>query len=98
MFVVAGMLVIESPAARVTISLPSTVTRTMTALRCVSAIVSRTIAITASASAGAAVGAGDSAEGGVAGTQPASNKSAQVRPRTRRARGMSDLGTRRVWG
>ena len=58
MFVVAGTPVIESPTAWVTTSLPSTVTRTMTAFRWVSAMVSRTIFITASALAVSVVGAG----------------------------------------
>src|SRR5262245_33743385 len=89
MFVVAGTPVIESPTAWVTTSLPSTVARTMTAFRWVSAMVSRTIFITASA---LAVGAGDSA-GGVAGAQPTTNiSSAVVRPRMRRVRSMPDLG------
>nr|GLK34774.1 hypothetical protein GCM10017611_16230 [Rhodococcus wratislaviensis] len=51
---VAGTPVIDSPRAWVTISLPSTVTRTITAFRWLSAMVSRTIFITASACAGSA--------------------------------------------
>src|ERR1700752_2895319 len=52
MSTVAGTPVIDSPRACVTISFPSTVTRTITALRCAEPIVSRTIFITASAIAG----------------------------------------------
>src|SRR5579875_1327907 len=48
----AGTPVIDSPSAWVTISLPSTVTRTIAALRWACAIVSPTILITARALAG----------------------------------------------
>ena len=54
MSVVAGTPVIESPTASVTISLPSIVTRTITALRWASAMVSLTTFITAAALTGSA--------------------------------------------
>ena len=74
--VVAGTPVIDSPTAWVTISLPSTVTRTMTAFRCACAMVSRTTRITASALALSVVVAGD-CDGRAAGEQPVSMTSAQ---------------------
>ena len=76
MAVVAGTPVIDSPTAWVTTSLPSTVTRTMTAFRCACAMVSRTTRITASALAVSVVGLRASV-GSAPGAQPASRARAQ---------------------
>src|SRR6185369_17956211 len=88
MFVVAGTPVIDSPTAWVTISLPSSVTRTMTALRWFADIASRTVFITASARGSAAEDPG----GGVVDVQPVRTARVQATANTRRIGGMPDLG------
>ena len=85
--VVAGTPVIDSPTAWVTTSLPSTVTRTMTAFRCACAMVSRTMRITASALAFSVVEVGDSV-GSAPGAQPVSRTRTQIATRRRRTTGM----------
>src|ERR1700739_4333215 len=85
MSVVAGTPVIESPAACVRISLPSTVTRTITARRCACAILLRTTRITASALAGSAERVGDALCGA---PQPATTNSATARRAAPRTIGM----------
>src|SRR4029450_5914598 len=86
MAVVVGTPVIESPAAWVTTSLPSAVTRTMTALRCACAMVSRTIRITASALAVSVV------DGGVCvGSAPGAQAVSARAHITARTRWMTDM-------
>jgi len=77
----------DSPAAWVTTSLPSTVTLTMAAFRCASAIVSRTIRITASALLVSVVLVGDSGPT-AAGVQLVNTTRAHIAVMRRRTTGM----------
>src|SRR5512135_1864674 len=84
----------DSPAARVSTSFPSTVTRTVTAFRCRCAIVSRTILITASALAVS----GDAVGGGISGpAQPTSSADSRRRRHRAPERGSSVRAMTEVW-
>ena len=82
---VAGTPVIDSPTASVTTSLPSTVTRTITAFRCDCVIASRTMRMTASAFVESMLGGSVLTE---AGAQPVSRFSVQVATASQRNVGM----------
>jgi hypothetical protein len=88
---VAGTPVMDSPTARVSTSLPPSVTRTMAAFRCDCFITSSMMRSTASAfavSVGEVVGVGEV----MPGAQAVSRTSALITAHTRRAKIIPDLG------